>query len=103
MDYPSEISNDRTGGTLTIVWQDGVRQQWPHALLRARCKCTQCESRRLLDLAPAPSTGQVLVDQLHLVGNYGVQLIFDDGHARGIYPWPYLRSNMQVVAFAPGG
>ncbi|HYQ49053.1 MAG TPA: DUF971 domain-containing protein, partial [Pseudomonas sp.] len=22
---------------------------------------------------------------------YGVQLVFSDGHERGIYPWPYLR------------
>jgi DUF971 family protein len=22
---------------------------------------------------------------------YGVQLVFDDGHERGIYPWSYLR------------
>ena len=21
---------------------------------------------------------------------YGLQLIFNDGHERGIYPWPYL-------------
>ena len=27
MDYPAEISNDRAGRVLTIVWQDGVRQQ----------------------------------------------------------------------------
>ncbi|MDA3875695.1 MAG: gamma-butyrobetaine hydroxylase-like domain-containing protein [Halothiobacillus sp.] len=25
------------------------------------------------------------------VGGYGVQIIFQDGHDRGIYPWAYLR------------
>jgi DUF971 family protein len=24
------------------------------------------------------------------VQGYGLQLIFSDGHERGIYPWPYL-------------
>ncbi len=25
---------------------------------------------------------------------YGVQLLFDDGHERGIYPWSYLRDEL---------
>ncbi|KAB0509498.1 DUF971 domain-containing protein [Pseudomonas moorei] len=32
---------------------------------------------------------QVRVIDLHSQG-YGLQLIFSDGHDRGIYPWPYL-------------
>jgi DUF971 family protein len=92
MDYPSEIGNDRTARVLTIVWQDGERQQWPHAQLRACCKCTECQSRRLLGSAPDRSSEEVRVEQLQMVGNYGLQLIFSDGHERGIYPWPYLRA-----------
>ncbi|MFX7796821.1 gamma-butyrobetaine hydroxylase-like domain-containing protein [Acinetobacter baumannii] len=30
---------------------------------------------------------------------YGVQLIFNDGHARGIYPWAYLA---ELAATATG-
>ena len=92
MDYPADISNDRTAGILTIVWQDGARQQWPHALLRAHCKCTQCQSRRLLGQAPEVPPAPPRVEQLRMTGNYGLQLVFNDGHERGIYPWPYLRS-----------
>jgi DUF971 family protein len=25
------------------------------------------------------------------VGELGLNLVFDDEHGRGIYPWPYLR------------
>jgi DUF971 family protein len=32
---------------------------------------------------------QVRVIDLHSQG-YGLQLIFSDGHDRGIFPWPYL-------------
>lgn len=92
MDYPAEISNDRAGRVLTIVWQDGARQRWPHAHLRASCKCTQCQSRRLLGAAPDTAGEAPRVDRLSVVGNYGLQLIFNDGHERGIYPWPYLRA-----------
>ena len=92
MDYPSEISNDRAGRVLTIVWQDGAHQQWPHAQQRASCKCTQCQSGRLLGVAFATAGDDLRVEQLEVVGNYGLQLIFNDGHQRGIYPWPYLRA-----------
>ena len=92
MDYPAEISNDRAKGLLTIVWQDGVRQHWPHAQLRAHCKCTQCQSQRLLGATPLLSQQTSRVDNLRMIGNYGLQLVFGDRHERGIYPWPYLRS-----------
>ena len=92
MDYPVEISNDRAGRVLTIVWQDGIRQQWPHAQLRAHCKCTQCQSQRLLGAKPELSRETSRVETLRMIGNYGLQLVFGDNHERGIYPWPYLRS-----------
>ncbi|MNN61889.1 hypothetical protein D3C81_1771500 [compost metagenome] len=32
----------------------------------------------------------VRLERIALQG-YGVQLVFSDGHERGIYPWAYLR------------
>lgn len=32
----------------------------------------------------------VLINNLEAVGNYAVQLFFDDGHDSGIYSWSYL-------------
>jgi DUF971 family protein len=92
MDLPIEINNDRAARVLTIVWQDGAQQQWPHAQLRAHCKCTQCQSQRLLGAQPALSHAAQKVEQLRMIGNYGLQLVFSDSHERGIYPWAYLRS-----------
>jgi DUF971 family protein len=92
MDYPADISNSRADGALTIIWRDGTRQQWPHALLRAHCKCTHCQSQRLLAVAPEAAPAALRVEQLRMIGNYGLQLVFSDGHERGIYPWSYLRS-----------
>jgi DUF971 family protein len=33
---------------------------------------------------------QVMVEQIEPVGNYAVQLYFDDGHSTGIYSWSTL-------------
>ena len=33
----------------------------------------------------------VSINSIELVGNYAIKLIFDDGHATGIYTWQYLQ------------
>jgi len=42
----------------------------------------------LLELKPARSYRIV---ELHPVGNYALQPVWDDGHSTGIYTWEYLR------------
>ncbi|ELX12850.1 hypothetical protein Jab_1c14650 [Janthinobacterium sp. HH01] len=91
--HPSTLVNNRQGRMLDIVWDDGQTQHLPHALLRAQCKCTVCQSQRLLaGAAQAAPEADVRIDEIRQVGAYGVQLIFSDKHERGIYPWTYLRS-----------
>ena len=102
--YPSTVVNDRQARVLDIVWDDGQAQQLPHALLRAQCKCTVCQSRRLLaeavHAAPAAASAaapaDVRIDEIRQIGAYGIQLVFSDRHERGIYPWTYLRSLGQL-------
>ncbi|NRR28748.1 DUF971 domain-containing protein [Oxalobacteraceae bacterium] len=94
---PLQINNDKAAGWLTIEWADGRSQRLRHAGLRALCKCTLCQSQRLrgaADAAASCASAQqdgVRVVELHLVGAYGLQLVFSDGHEKGIYPWVYLR------------
>ncbi len=42
----------------------------------------------LIELRPVRS---YRVEELQLVGNYAMQIFWDDGHSAGIYAWPYLR------------
>jgi DUF971 family protein len=102
MNSPQQITNNRQQRVLNIIWDDGSTQQLPHATLRAQCKCTLCQSQRLLagagtdadaDVPPPPApAADIRIEEIHPVGAYGMQLIFSDGHERGIYPWPYLRA-----------
>lgn len=74
-------------GRLRLEWPEGA--QWiPHARLRRECPCSQCRAFRLRGSQPWVSEG-VRVVEIHPQG-YGVQLVFSDGHQRGIYPWAYL-------------
>ncbi|TBU84788.1 DUF971 domain-containing protein [Phytopseudomonas dryadis] len=86
---PVALRNSAGQALLTIDWGEGQVQQLGHGRLRARCPCSQCRAARLaqrIDVAPAG----VRITAIHSQG-YGVQLVFEDGHDRGIYPWSYLR------------
>ena len=87
---PQSLSNSRSAAMLTIEWTDGQAQQLSNRLLRGSCKCTECESARRQGSLEAPPA--VWIEQINPIGTYGVQLVFSDGHERGIFPWMYLRS-----------
>jgi DUF971 family protein len=85
---PLAIGNSSNKQQLRLNWPDG-REQWlDHAELRRQCPCSQCRAFRLRGLTPMVDA-RVRVTELHSQG-YGLQLVFSDGHERGIYPWAYL-------------
>lgn len=89
MNAPSAVRNRRAQGELVLQWGDG-EQVLGHARLRGMCPCSQCRAGRLggrIDLV----AGDVRVERVEVQG-YGVQLVFSDGHERGIYPWAYLKA-----------
>ncbi|MCP8466205.1 DUF971 domain-containing protein [Pseudomonas sp. ZM23] len=89
MNAPVALQRRSAAGTLRIQWEDGSEQYIAIARLRGACPCSQCRAARLRGRIDVVAAG-VGLDAMHLQG-YGVQLVFDDGHDRGIYPWEYLR------------
>ena len=86
---PQRIENDARAGTLTLYWPDGRVEALPHALLRAACPCSACRAMRRSGgevVAPA----NVRLTGIEPVGHNAVNLVFDDGHRRGIYPFALL-------------
>lgn len=84
---------------LEIIWVDGEICHYPLPHLREACPCAECRGghanmgmanapKNLLTLTPARSYE---VSEIHPVGNYALQPIWDDGHSSGIYTWEYLR------------
>ncbi|RFU45072.1 DUF971 domain-containing protein [Paraburkholderia sp. DHOC27] len=88
MNAPREIVTDASQRVLTLRWDDGREQRLPHAQLRRACACAECRRLRL-DGREVPAAPDISLLDVQLMG-YGVQLVFSDGHARGIYPWRYL-------------
>ncbi|HDR9482645.1 hypothetical protein BLA13014_04182 [Burkholderia aenigmatica] len=88
MIVPTEIVLDHPARALTLRWPDGDTQHIGYAQLRRGCPCAECRRIRYdggrVDVQPG-----LTLDDVEPAG-YGIRLAFGDGHARGIYPWPYL-------------
>ena len=74
---------------LRVCWPDG-EVAYPAATLRARCRCAPCQAARLRG-SPVQVDADVRLVDAHAIGHYALQLVFSDGHERGIFPWGYLR------------
>ena len=88
MSAPLRLFNDKARGALHIEWADGDVQDFPHGFLRRQCLCAFCRARRIKGEISL-LTADVHITELNNQG-YGVQIIFSDGHDKGIFPWGYL-------------
>jgi DUF971 family protein len=79
-----------TPDALRLRWGD-EEVRFDAAALRAACRCADCVARARRGEAAAPAREVALVDARAL-GHYALQLVFSDGHERGIYPWALLRA-----------
>ena len=87
---PTEIRQLAASRELEISWSDGLVSRFKDVALRRACHCTTCRQITARHEAiPCPEDIRIL--SIVPVGSYAMQLGFDDGHDRGIFPWSYLR------------
>lgn len=84
---------------------DGLQVQWREGsvhlaalALRAACRCGACRARAARE--ERPDDGVQLTGAAP-VGVYALQLLFSDGHDRGIYPWSLLHE-LSLSGYFPG-
>jgi DUF971 family protein len=85
------------GNELALRWTDGTESYLPLDFLRKRCPCALCSGEK--DLLGNVYRGEAKLGpesfrlkRCTIVGGYGVQPEWMDGHASGIYSFSYLRS-----------
>jgi DUF971 family protein len=96
---PTAIDLDKREG-LTITWSDGTTSRYTVAHLRRMSPSAEMRELREslaknpLTVLPSPKAQPHTLTALsaELVGNYALRIVFSDGHATGIYSWPYLLS-----------
>ena len=80
--------------TLSILWEDGRRDNFAVRDLRLACKCALCieemSGRRLLN--PEAVRADVSPKKINSVGNYAIKFDWSDGHNTGLYSFNDLRA-----------
>jgi DUF971 family protein len=98
---PLSIDHRLARGSVDILWQDGFQSELPGSFLRSRCRCAECVAIRRAGGEVAASDLTKVVGIVP-VGTGAVQLLFSDGHARGIFPWAWLRQLADEAMAAVG-
>lgn len=85
------------GEEVAVVWGDGHESYYPGEQLRRACTCASCQGEQhLFGRATLPTLksygpNAFQPTSARLVGNYGVQITWGDGHQYGIYHLDWLR------------
>ena len=84
----------RDARTLSMLWEDGHRDNFDVRDLRLACRCALCieemSCRKLLD--PKTVRPDVSPRVISSIGNYAIGIDWSDGHNSGIYSFDHLRS-----------
>ena len=84
----------RDARTLSVLWQDGRRDDFDVRDLRLACHCAVCveetSGRALLD--PKSVRPDIAPREISSVGNYAIRFSLNDGHSTGIYSFEHLRA-----------
>jgi DUF971 family protein len=98
---PTSITANRKEGRLHVEWSDGRPAAYPFDLLRNACPCAQCRGGHE-NMKPEPDPNMFIIPlmnasasklkALDAVGNYAINIEWEDGHKYGIYDWHYLRA-----------
>jgi ATP-binding protein involved in chromosome partitioning len=84
----------RDARTLSVLWEDGHRDDFDVRDLRLACHCALCieemSGRKLLD--PKTVRPDVSPQVISSIGNYAIGIDWNDDHNSGIYSFNLLRS-----------
>jgi len=84
----------RDARTLSVLWEDGQRNDFDVRDLRLACPCALCvqemSGRPLLD--PKSVRPDVTPRTISSAGNYAIIISWNDGHSTGIYSFERLRA-----------
>ena len=103
---PAKVKVHVTSGAgVDVTWADGHSSHYDFPYLREQCPCAMCNDERMKKLEKGPQPPPVLSSPAlpmykprlaaraaHAVGNYALQIDFNDGHTAGIYSFEYLRT-----------
>ncbi|MEM6483782.1 MAG: DUF971 domain-containing protein [Pseudomonadota bacterium] len=98
-DKPSHITLHKRSKSLEMTYTDGRRYDLPFEFLRVHSPSAEVRGHGATksdvvvlhrDSNLVSGKKEVVIKALEQAGHYALHIIFDDGHASGIYTWRYL-------------
>lgn len=87
---PTEINLHKASHILEIAFNDGSRFNLPTEYLRVYSPSAEVQGHGPGQEKLQLGKQDVNIDRIEQVGNYAIQLYFDDNHDTGIYSWDTL-------------
>ncbi len=89
---------------LVVTWSSRHVSVLPARQLRWDCQCAACrdEMTGALLLREQDVEPDVAIRSVRLVGAYGIQIVWSDGHDAGIYPYDLLLASCRCEACTSG-
>lgn len=87
---PIEIKLRKTSKLLVVSFDDGSEFSFPFEYLRVYSPSAEVKGHGPGQEVLQTGKENVSITSVDPVGHYAVRLVFDDGHATGLYSWTYL-------------
>ena len=88
--WPTEIKLVAGKRALAIAFDTGESFTLPAELLRISSPSAEVQGHSPDQRVTVGGKRNVAIADVRAIGNYAVQIVFDDGHDTGFYRWPYL-------------
>jgi Uncharacterized protein conserved in bacteria len=90
MKPPSELRVSKDRKLLTVSFPDEEPMQISAEMLRVLSPSAEVQGHSPEQRVTVAGKRNVTLSEIEPVGNYAVRIVFDDGHATGLYSWSYL-------------
>lgn len=87
---PERLEVNARAHSVGIDWADGHHSAFPFWYLRGFCPCAVCQGHGGAGRF-VPPAAQLTLKDVHEVGHYALNFVWDDGHRTGIYAHGTLR------------
>lgn len=88
---PTSIELHKRSALLELCYNDREKYQLSCELLRVHSPSAEVQGHSRGQEVLQIGKKNVNIIQIKPVGNYAIQLVFDDGHDSGLFSWRYLR------------
>jgi DUF971 family protein len=88
--WPTELRLAKDRKFLTVTFDSGASFVLAAEYLRVTSPSAEVQGHSPDERKTVPGKREVMILEVHPIGNYAVRLVFDDTHSTGIYSWDYL-------------